>query len=279
VRNRGRCANLSDFGQEKGKGEAVEVQQRPADDYEIHSDIAHAGRMYDYMLGGTTNFQVDRVACEVANADFPGGIEAAKAGLRANRDFLGRAVRHIAEAGVRQFLDLGTGIPSDDNTHVYVDNDPIVLAHAHELLRTTPESTTAYLFADMRDDRLVLSEAHRTLDLSRPVGLIMVAILHFMTEDEDPYGLVRRLMAALPSGSYLAVSHLASDIMAAEMDALYRRISERTRETFVLRSREQVARFFEGLDLVDPGVTLVSDWHTAPSDVQLPVYAAVGIKP
>jgi len=265
--------------------------QRPADDYEIHSHIAHAGRMYDYMLGGTTNFRVDREACEVANADFPGGIDAAKAGLRANRDFLGRAVRHIAEAGVRQFLDLGTGIPSDDNTHavaqsvapdsriVYVDNDPIVLAHAHELLRATPESTTAYLFGDMRDDRLVLSEAARTLDLSQPVGLIMVAILHFMTEEEDPYALVRRLLSVLPSGSYLAVSHLASDIMAEEMDALYTRISERTRETFVLRSREQVARFFDGLDLVDPGVTLVSDWHTEPSGVQLPVYAAVGVKP
>jgi hypothetical protein len=248
--------------------------------------------MYDYMLGGTTNFAVDREACIEANRDFPGGIEAAKAGLRANRAFLGRAVKHIADAGVRQFLDLGTGIPSDDNTHavalsvapdsriVYVDNDPIVLAHAHTLLKDTPESTAAYLFADMRDPEAILAEAARTLDLSEPVGLILVAILHFVTDDEDPYGLVARLVEAVPSGSYLAISHLASDIMAEEMDALYKRISERTRETFVLRSHDEVARFFEDLDLIDPGVALVSDWHVeSAGGVDLPVHAAVGIKP
>ena len=264
---------------------------RPWEDFEIESTVAHAGRMYDYMLGGTTNFEVDRQACIEANAEFPGGIEAARAGLRANRDFLGRAVRHIADAGIRQFLDLGTGIPSDDNTHavalsvapdsriVYVDNDPIVLAHAHELLKDTPESTAAYLFADMRDGRAILEEAAKTLDLSRPVGLVMVAILHFVTPEEDPYRLVSSLVDALAPGSYLAISHLASDIMAEEMDALYSRISERTKETFVLRSREEVTRFFDGLELVEPGVTLVSDWHTEPGDVELPVYAAVGRKP
>jgi S-adenosyl methyltransferase len=268
------------------------VAERAWEEMEIDTTVAHAGRMYDYMLGGTTNFAVDREACIEANRDFPGGIEAAKAGIRANRDFLGRAVRYIAEAGVHQFLDLGTGIPSDDNTHavalsvapdsriVYVDNDPIVLAHAHQLLIDTPEATTSYLFADMRDVDTVLSEASATLDFTKPVGLILVAILHFIPDDEDPYGLVARLLDAVPPGSYLAISHLASDIMADEMAALYNRISERTRETFVLRSRAEVSRFFDGLELVEPGVTLVSDWHVeAPGKVDLPVYAAVGVKP
>ena len=265
---------------------------RRSEDVDIDTAVAHAGRMYDYMLGGVTNFAVDREACIEANRDFPGGIEGAKAGLRANRDFLGRAVRHMAEAGIRQFLDLGTGIPSDDNTHavalsvapdsriVYVDNDPIVLAHAHELLRNTPESTTAYLFNDMRDPEPILAQAAATLDFDRPVGLVLVAILHFVTEEEDPYALVGKLVHAVPSGSYLAISHLASDIMADEMAALYDRISEQTKETFVLRSRDEVARFFDGLDLVDPGVTLVSGWHTPDTgQVDLPIYAAVGIKP
>ncbi|MGH9210227.1 MAG: SAM-dependent methyltransferase [Acidimicrobiales bacterium] len=268
------------------------MTDRSWDEVDIDTSVAHAGRMYDYMLGGTTNFAVDREACTEANRDFPGGIEAAKAGLRANRDFLGRAVRHIAEAGVHQFLDLGTGIPSDDNTHavalsvapdsriVYVDNDPIVLAHAHQLLQSTPESATSYLFGDMRDVETVLTRASATLDFTQPIGLILVAILHFVTDDEDPYGLVSKLMDAVPSGSYLAVSHLAGDIMAEEMEALYSRISERTKETFVLRSRGDVARFFDGLDLVEPGVALVSDWHVdAPGAIELPVYAAVGIKP
>ena len=259
---------------------------------EIDSSLAHAGRMYDYMLGGTTNFEVDRTACIEANSDFPGGIEAAKAGLRANRDFLGRAVKHMADAGIRQFLDLGTGIPSGDNTHavalsvapeariVYVDNDPIVLAHAHELLEDTPDSTADYLYADMRNTDKILGEAARTLDFGRPIGLVLVAILHFVSDDEDPYGLVAKLVDAVPSGSYLAISHLASDIMAEEMEALYSRISERTKETFVLRSRSEVERFFDGLELVEPGVALVSDWHTtSPGAVDLPVYAAVGRKP
>jgi S-adenosyl methyltransferase len=268
------------------------VTKRSWEELDIDASVAHAGRMYDYMLGGTTNFDVDRAACIEGNRDFPGGIEAAKAGLRANRDFLGRAVRHMAQAGVRQFLDLGTGIPSDDNTHavalsvapdsriVYVDNDPIVLAHAHHLLDRKPRSSTSYLFGDMRDVDKVLSEASDTLDFDQPVGLVLVAILHFVTPDDDPYGLVAKLVDAVPSGSYLAISHLASDIMAEEMAALYKRIGERTKETFVLRSRDEVAGFFDGLDLVDPGVALVSDWHIdAPGAAQLPMYAAVGVKP
>jgi hypothetical protein len=259
--------------------------------FEIDRTVAHAGRVYDYMLGGTTNFEVDRQASMAAGSIFPGGIEAAKAGLRSNRDFLGRAVRHLTGAGIRQFIDIGTGIPSDDNTHavaldaapdsriVYVDNDPIVLAHAHQLLKNTPESVTSYLNADIRDPETILSRASGTLDLTQPVGLVLVAILHFLSDDEDAYGIVAELMGSLPSGSYLVASHLAGDVKPDEMRAVYDRLSEMTAERFVLRSRAEVARFFEGLDLVDPGLVFVSEWQTGVTgQVDPPMYAAVGLK-
>ena len=259
--------------------------------FEIRSDIPHAGRMYDYMLGGTTNFESDRAASHAAGQEFPGGLEAAKVGIRANRDFLGQAVQHMAEAGVRQFLDLGTGIPNDDNTHavalgtapdsriVYVDNDPVVLAHAHELLRTTPESTTSYLYADIRDTHRILEEAARTLDFDQPVGLVLVAILHFVTDADDAHGIVSRLVDAIPSGSYLAISHLGSDLVPGLVE-LYQGISEKTKETFVLRDRGEVTRFFDGLELVDPGVTTVGRWRSgAELDGPDTFYAGVARKP
>ncbi|HEY8546613.1 MAG TPA: SAM-dependent methyltransferase [Acidimicrobiales bacterium] len=260
-------------------------------DFEIRTDIPHAGRMYDYMLGGITNFESDREASRIAGDDFPGGIEAAKATLRANRDFLGRAVRFMAEAGVRQFLDLGTGIPSDDNTHavalsvapdskiVYVDNDPVVLAHAHELLRNTADSSTSYLYADIRDTDEILRQARETLDFDQPVGLVLVAILHFITDEDDAHGLVSRLLDAMPSGSYLAISHLANDIVEG-ITELYQGISEKTKETFFLRDRAGFTRFFDGMELVDPGITTVGAWHTdEPPKVPDTFYAAVARKP
>lgn len=260
------------------------------DDIEIDRTVPHAGRMYDYMLGGTTHFEADVAASIEAGKAFPGGIEAAKVGIRANRDFLGRAVRFMAEAGIRQFLDLGTGIPGDDNTHavalsvapdsriVYVDNDPIVLAHAHELLHGGSDQTS-YLFADVREPDKILAAAAETLDLAQPVALVLVAVLHFVTDEEDAHGLVRQLVDAVPSGSYLAISHLASDVVAG-MTELYDGISAKTRETFVLRDRAEFARFFDRLDMVEPGVSLVSEWHTdAPGEVELPFYAGVARKP
>jgi hypothetical protein len=261
-------------------------------DFDIRTDIPHAGRMYDYMLGGVTNFESDRAASQAAGDDFPGGIEAAKLTLRANRDFLGRAVRHIAHAGVRQFLDLGTGIPSGDNTHavalaeapdskiVYVDNDPVVLAHAHELLANKHDSTTSYLYADMRDVRSVLAEAAKTLDFDQPVGLVLVAILHFVSDEDGAHRMVSELIDAVPSGSYLAISHLGSDLVPGLVE-LYQGISEKTKETFVLRSHDEFARFFDGLELVDPGVTTVGSWGATPADPAVPdtFYAAVARKP
>lgn len=264
-------------------------------DVDIDTSVAHAARIYDYMLGGTTNFEADRQASHAAAALVPGGHETVTAGLRANRAFLGRAVQYLAaEAGIRQFLDVGSGIPVGDNVHdvaqgaapesriVYVDYDPIVLAHSHTLLTSTPEGKTVYIQEDLRHTDQVLEQAAATLDFSRPVGVIMVAIMHFFVDDEDPYGVVRRLVEAVPPGSYLVLSHLARDIY--DLDPTYERLNAATRETFVLRTHAEVVRFFDGLDVLDPGVVLVDQWRQQPDHVphegqMLPLYGAVARKP
>jgi hypothetical protein len=261
---------------------------------EIDTGVAHAARIYDYMLGGTTNFEADRQASHAAATLVPGGHEAVSAGLKANRDFLGRAVRHLAgEVGIRQFLDIGTGIPTGDNVHevaqrvapesriVYVDYDPIVLAHSHQLLVSSPEGATVYVEDDLRNTDKVLADASATLDLSQPVAVMLLAILHFFVDDENPYELVAGLMDAMPAGSYLVLSHLARDIY--DLDATYARLNEVTQETFVLRTHDQVARFFDGLDLLDPGVVLVDEWRRdADQPVRegmvLPLYGGVAGK-
>jgi hypothetical protein len=162
---------------------------------------------------------------------------------------------------------------------VYVDNDPIVLAHAHELLSSTPETTTSYLYADIRDTDSILSQAAEILDFDQPIGLVVVAIMHFISDADDAHGLVSRLVDAVPSGSYLAVSHLASDVVPGLVE-LYDGISEKTHETFVLRNREEFTGFFDGLELVDPGVTLVASWRNQPPDAGPDIfYAGVGRKP
>jgi O-methyltransferase involved in polyketide biosynthesis len=268
---------------------------------EIDTSVAHAARIYDYMLGGQTNFQVDREAAEHAAEAVPGGFEGVRAGVRANRAFLGRAVRHLVrEAGIRQFLDIGTGIPTEDNVHdvaqreapesriVYVDNDPIVLAHSSTLLKSSAEGVTHYVHGDMRDPRAVLAKAAEVLDLTQPVAVMLVGVLHFVTDDDDPQRIVRTLLDAVPSGSYLILSHVASDISAAEMAEGIDRLNQQADEVYFLRSREQVARFFDGLEMLEPGLVRVEDWRpdwpeggagAAPGTWSLPVYGGVARKP
>lgn len=270
-------------------------EARRAKEVEIDPHVAHAARVYDYLLGGTTNFAADRAAAAHA-VQAVGGIDNARADVRGNRDFLGRAVHRLAaEAGVRQFLDIGTGIPGDDNTHavarrvapdarvVYVDNDPIVLAHAHQLLAGDSPEVTAYVDGDLRDPGTILEHAAATLDLGRPVALVLVAILHFMRDEDDPYAIVSRLVDALPSGSHLVVSHMANDIVVDEMDELADRLNQSVRETFAPRSHDQVARFFTGLEMLDPGLVPVDDWPTpSPREAGAWVsrfYGGVGRKP
>ncbi len=242
---------------------------------EIDTTVAHPARVYDYWLGGSNNFPADREAAERVLAATPG----LRSRVRANRAFLARAVRYlVAEAGIRQFLDIGTGIPAANNTHevaqavapdsriVYVDNDPIVLAHATSLLSGSEEGATQYIDGDLRDAPVILRAAAGTLDFTRPVALMLVGILHLIQDSEEPYRIVGSLMGALPSGSYLAISHPASDIHASQAEA-QRRYNERVSTPQTLRTRDEVSRFFEGLDLVPPGVVYVHAWRPDPGDV------------
>jgi hypothetical protein len=263
---------------------------------DLHTDQPHPARVYDYLLGGKDNFEADRAAAEAGLRANPNS----RIPPRENRAFLGRVVRYLAgEAGVSQFLDIGTGIPTSPNVHevaqqidprariVYVDNDPIVLTQARALLTTGPQGRTAYIDADLRDIDAILGSAdlQRTLDLSQPVGLLLIAVLHFIPDEDDPWALAARLLAALPSGSYLALSHLTGDFDPAAwagVVAVYRRSGV----TMQVRRKPDIDRFFTGLDLIDPGVVSLPHWRPDPSDVGGPpsdaavsVYGGVARKP
>ena len=237
----------------------------------LQTDRPHPARVYDYLLGGKDNFAADRAAAEQGIKANP----ASRTPPRENRAFLRRAVRFLAaERGIDQFLDIGTGIPSAPNVHhvaqeanpaariVYVDNDPIVLAHARALLTGSPAGRTEYLDADLRDvDTILASPRLRdTLDLDRPVGLLLIAILHFIGDDDDPEAIVARLLAALPSGSFLVLSHLTGDFAPEAWErvaAIYRR----TGVTMQVRPRARIERFFTGLELVEPGLAVLPRWR------------------
>jgi len=234
------------------------------------TSVAHIARVYDYWLGGKDNFAADREAAEEALAINPGLL----ADVRANRGFLARAVRYLAgECGIRQFLDIGTGIPTANNTHevaqsvapqsriVYVDNDPVVLLHAKALLASDPEGTCDYIDADLRDPEKILSAAGRTLDFSQPVAVMLIAILHLIPDADDPYGIAGRLMAAVPSGSFLALSHPASDIAAVVMSQAATRLNRLMSQRVTLRTRQEVSRFFDGLVLAEPGIVQPPRWR------------------
>jgi hypothetical protein len=250
---------------------------------EIDTSVPHAARVYDYLLGGMTNFTADREAAEKQAAAF-GGLDKARASVRGNRVFLGQVVRYLAgEAGVTQFLDVGTGIPTEPNVHqvaqqvaaksrvVYVDYDPIVLAHAHQLLNGTEEGATAFVLRDLHDPAGILAQAGGTLDLSSPVAVLLIALLHHVPDEDDPHGIVAELMGMVPPGSYLAISHMANDIEADQMAALARSVPVDATYRFAMRTQTEVTRFFNGLELVDPGVVPIdqwrpNDWPTPPED-------------
>jgi hypothetical protein len=234
------------------------------------SSVAHIARVYNYWLGGKENYAADRAAGDRTIAEFPGIVTSA----RANRAFLRRAVRFlVTEAGIRQFLDIGTGIPTSDNTHevaqslapqsriVYVDNDPVVLAHARALLTSSPEGATDYLDADLKKPGPILARAAQTLDFSQPVAIMLFAVLQLLGEQDDPYRVVADLLAAVPSGSYLALSHPTSDVQQDQVKAMVARLNALVAEKVTTRDRGQVARFFAGLELVEPGLVNVSEWR------------------
>ena len=255
--------------------------------------VAHPARIWDYWLGGKDNYAADRAAADHVLEAAPYVRDVA----RADRAFLANVVRHLAaDRGIRQFLDIGTGLPTANNTHqvaqqavpesrvVYVDNDPIVLAHARALLTSAPQGATAYIDADARNTSAILAPAAETLDFSQPVAVMLLGILLFIPDGDDPWAIVARLMDAVPTGSYLAISHGASDIRARDMVTANSRYNDRSAVAMRLRSKDEFTRFFDGLDLAGPGVVPINHWQPGQApDAQpgpaLPAYAALGRKP
>ncbi|MDA3646879.1 SAM-dependent methyltransferase [Saccharopolyspora indica] len=267
------------------------AEQRPPVD--LRTDVPHSARIYDYLLGGRDNFAADRDAAGSITADWPNLPKS----MRANRDFMCRVTRFLAERGYRQFLDIGTGLPTSPNLHevaqavdpgsriLYVDNDPIVLVHARALLTSTPEGRTAYVDADLHQPAAILEspEFAETFDLTEPVVLSLLAIVHFIPDDDEAIELVRRMVEPLPSGSVLALS-MTTEISAPE--EVRRGVAAYNANGIPLKSRTEaeVARFFDGMVLMNPGVVLVNHWHpdaeaAKVADEHVHMYGAVAVKP
>jgi S-adenosyl methyltransferase len=259
---------------------------------EIDTSVPQSARIWNYWLGGKDYFPVDSAVGEQFRAVFPGIVDVAREGRR----FLNRAVRYLAgEVGIRQFLDVGTGLPTADNTHqvaqrvaaeariVYVDNDPVVLVHARALLTTTPEGATDYVDADLHDPSTILEAAGKTLDFGQPVALLLMGILGHITEDDEARSIVKRLLDALPSGSYLALyDGTDTDPVGVAAQDHY---NQSGAVPYRLRSPEQLAGFFDGLQLVEPGVVSVPRWRPDPADTrdgqpaEVDAFGGVGRKP
>jgi len=240
--------------------------------------VAHPARVYDYWLGGKDHFEPDRIAAQEVIAVRPTIIR----DIRANREFLGRVVRFLAgEAGIRQFLDIGTGIPSANNTHevaqlvapdcriVYVDNDPIVLAHARALLTSTPEGACAYLDADLKDTGKILQEAARTLDFSRPVAVLFIGVLHLVADEDEPQRVMGEMLDATVAGSYLALTQPAKDVNADQVAEGARRYNEHVKTPQTRRTYAETLRFFDRMEVVPPGLVQCHRWRPATGAVGL----------
>ena len=236
------------------------------------TSVANPARIWDYWLGGKDHFEADREAADKVIEVLPTMPLLARLARRQQID----TVRLLAgRYGIRQFLDIGTGLPTADNTHeiaqraapgariVYVDNDPVVISHARALLTSSPEGATDYLQADLRDTAAVLTGAARTLDFGQPVAVLFMGVLHFIPDADDPYRIVARMMGATVAGSYLVIGHGASDIQADAVPEMMQRYNARSSASLTLRTRDQVARFFDGLELIGPGVVPLSQWWPA----------------
>ncbi|MFC6884737.1 MULTISPECIES: SAM-dependent methyltransferase [Actinomadura] len=238
--------------------------------------VPHTARVWNYWLGGKDNYSVDRGLGDQIQAVIPDIVASA----RADRGFLGRAVTYLVrEAGIRQFLDLGTGLPTSDNTHevaqaiapecriVYVDNDPLVLRHAQALLTSTREGATDYIDADVRAPEAILDQAATTLDFARPVGIMMLGILNFVTDDAEAQRIVDRLLAAVPSGSHLAIAHPTGEVNGEAAQQAVDMSNDAGVAPMCLRSRAQLERLFNGLELLEPGVVSCSRWRPPATDI------------
>jgi hypothetical protein len=269
-------------------GSTAPGSERPLATY---TSVAHVARVYDYLLGGKDNFAVDREAAEQAMRINPDIVSTA----RANRAFLVRTTSYlVGQAGIRQFLDIGTGMPTNNNIHqvaqsiappsrvVYVDHDPIVLTHARALLTSAPQGVTDYIEADLREPEKILTEAAQTLDFSRPVAIMLISILHLILDRDDPYDLVSQLVNAVAPGSYMVISHAASDIDTGAMISMTNRLNELMAQQAVPRTHREVVAFFAGLDLLEPGLVRIPQWRPASvseSAVRAQMWGAIGRKP
>ena len=253
---------------ERAAGAAVAAAGQPVFD----TSVANPARIWDYWLGGKDHFEADREAADKVIEVLPTMPLLARLARRQQIE----TVRLLAgRYGIRQFLDIGTGLPTADNTHeiaqraapeariVYVDNDPVVISHARALLTSSPEGATDYLQADLRDTAAVLTGAARTLDFGQPVAVLFMGVLHFIPDADDPYRIVARMMDATVAGSYLVIGHGASDIQADAVPEMTQRYNARSSASLTLRTRDQVARFFDGLELIGPGLVPLSQWWPA----------------
>jgi hypothetical protein len=258
----------------------------------IDTTVPHSPRVWNYWLGGKDNYEVDRQVGDQIRESTPQIVELA----RASRGFLRRAVEHLAgPAGVRQFLDVGTGLPSADNTHevaqrvapdarvVYVDNDPVVLAHARVLLRSSPEGHTSYVDGDLYDPDGVLEAAAATLDFERPIGLMLMGILGHVADLDEARAIVRRLLDRLPSGSYLVSCDSTNVVDGPALDAAARIWNQSAKPPYHLRTPEQIGRFFDGLELLEPGIVSCPLWRPDEFEigtvVEVDQFGGVGRKP
>jgi S-adenosyl methyltransferase len=257
----------------------------------LDTGVPHIARVYDYCLGGKDNFEADRKAAEEFVKIMPSILLA----VRASRAFLARVVWFLAaDGGIRQFLDIGTGLPTANNTHevaqraaresriVYVDNDPMVLSHARVLLASSPEGKTDYLDADLRDTGTILASARATLDFSQPIAVMLIGVLHCLPDEDDPYAIVRRLMDAVPPGSYLVLGHPASDVHAEASSRATAGLNTKLAEPVTFRTRAQVARFLDGLEVLEPGLVQYPQWRPGPgvkSSKPVPAWCAVARRP
>jgi hypothetical protein len=241
----------------------------------LDTSVPHPARIYGYWLGGKDYFPADRKAAEDVMRLHPQVVASA----RANRAFLGRVVRYLAaEAGIRQFLDIGTGLPAPGSTHqaaqraapdtkvVYCDNDPLVLTHARALLTSTPPGTCGYVDADLRDPEAIVAQAAQTLDFTQPVAILLLAIVHFIPDADDPAGIVATLASALATGSYLAISHLTADFAPEQIAAATAAYNSQVPVPVTARSHSQVSALFGGLPLLAPGVVPVTEWRPEVGD-------------
>ncbi|GAA0931454.1 SAM-dependent methyltransferase [Pseudonocardia zijingensis] len=255
---------------------------------QIDTSVPQSARIWNYWLGGKDNYAADRAAGDEVLAKIPDIAD----GARAERAFLMRVVRYLVrEAGIRQFLDVGTGLPTLNNTHevaqeadptcriVYVDNDPLVMAHARALLVGSPEGVTDYVQADLREPDAILAAAERTLDFSRPVGLMLLGVVNHLMDDDEAYSCVGRLVAALPAGSHLVFTHSTAEVHGEPMLEVMRETTARGGTPIRARTRAEIERFFDGMELLEPGVVSCSQWRAEVSSDgrPAPVYLFGGV--